>query len=468
MALISSTVLLFVASFIGQSVVTANVPDFEQLITTLRGDDLRIFRYDADENTALQQANDAICGKGVLEQALGIIVDGASVNYLITPDEAKLKLTKDALEYITWCITDNPTNRNIFASYSGIHEAVIELIRQLYPLVEHDSENGEHLTAANSVAAACHVVYITAFANPTNHQTFINKGVISQLSAAVKATARKYTDEDDIEQIHTPYPFVTMWAAAALSNIAASYCATEDNGRCYWYWTENGLELEPESLPMTSDGALARQTMLKDEELVTTLGDLACTGPVPTRTPDELEQDEEAQQEPVMIGHNAEINRDEYSPNILPWAAVGALKNLAIESDSHEKYLNSIIGCFCYHSHSPDWIEENKGGGILHHMRRSNPCYFAHVTAESEDEEGDEDGAGEIVGHRLCVDHLFYHADGYTCSDFNEEEEPTEEECSVLDRNGAIASEACCACGGGTVVTTAIGDGEDDGAVDEL
>ena len=32
-----------------------------------------------------------------------------------------------------------------------------------------------------------------------------------------------------------PFHYATMWSAAALANLAASYCNTE-SGHCYWYY----------------------------------------------------------------------------------------------------------------------------------------------------------------------------------------------------------------------------------------
>jgi len=81
-------------------------------------------------------------------------------------------------------------------------------------------------------------------------------------------------------------------------------------------------------------------------------------------------------------------------------------------------------------SHSSDWLEENKGEGVLHHMRRPDPCWF-----ENDDHTG-----------KLCIDKHFLDIEGYTCEDYDD---ASEEECEQVDKAGTKAESACCACGGG-------------------
>ena len=50
-----------------------------------------------------------------------------------------------------------------------------------------------------------------------------------------------------------------MWAAAALQNLAASYCDTQD-GRCSWRWSGDpgAMALEPHEALETSEALLTR------------------------------------------------------------------------------------------------------------------------------------------------------------------------------------------------------------------
>lgn len=92
--------------------------------------------------------------------------------------------------------------------------------------------------------------------------------------------------------------------------------------------------------------------------------------------------------------------------------------------------IKKYMKCFCHISKSNDWLEENKGQGVIKHVRRSNPCWFK------------DDATGE-----LCIDDEFFDEEEYTCADYGE---ATTEECKSKDfTRGVLANQACCGCGGG-------------------
>ena len=75
--------------------------------------------------------------------------------------------------------------------------------------------------AAESAAEA---IWSLSFSHAHNHAALIDAGAIEALAGMVSAR--------DLLGIRTP-PRAAMWAAAALQNLAASYCETAD-GRCVW------------------------------------------------------------------------------------------------------------------------------------------------------------------------------------------------------------------------------------------
>ena len=337
-------------------------------IASLQGDDRRIVRWDATEHTVEQQ-NGGSCE---------LISEVTKVLRHESTDEELVGL---ALEYLTWCLTDHPGHRAAFA-VEGVHLHV----------VRHLSSSNPHVSAS-----AAHVVYIGTFANSRNHQAFIENGAVSRLSHLI--------------QQQSNLPVTIMWAAAALQNLAANYCDTPDDGRCYWDWKEGRLVMTTQ--PLLSDGATARQFIAQDKPLVEHLGELIRRGPV---------HPPQSRGNPFP-GDRARTGRDDSSPNLLAWAAAGVLKNLALSPEGQE-LVESYLPEACKLSKSPDWLEANKGEGILAHMRPGgDPCW--------------DDG---------CIDAFFYDQENYSCGDYGE---ATKTECRATDRDGVAASVACCGCGGG-------------------
>jgi hypothetical protein len=216
-------------------------------------------------------------------------------------------------------------------------------------------------------------------------------------------------------------PNQVMWAAAALQNMAASFCATEGDGGCYWSWNNKAthVQVEEESLPIVADGTATRRAMLAEENLVEALVDYVCAGPITGEPSDEN----------ILPGENAQDGRDDASPNLIAWAAAGALKNLALEPDAKER-IEDAMPCLCRLRESSDWLEESKANDALFFMRRVDPCWFR------------DDGSGD-----LCIDDNFLDEEEFSCDDYDE---ASEDECANKDMlTGALASEACCECGGG-------------------
>ncbi|VEU40430.1 unnamed protein product [Pseudo-nitzschia multistriata] len=366
-----------------------------RLIDELRGDDHRLVRWDATKHTRKKQRRG---GCDELPRALDAV---ASEGRGVGASDGHKAL---ACEFATFCITDNPRQRARLGQHEGIHAAVVGLVAS---------------PDVRASAMASHLIYIATFSNAKNHRAFVEHGAVGALGALVKSEASE--------------PIQAMWAAAALQNLAASYCDTEGNGRCYWRWDKKALDrpvlvIKNSSLPMISDGSEARRQILDDPDLVRALAGHACRGPVSgTEGPGN-----------PFPGEHAVAGRDDRSPNIVPWAAAGALKNAALSlSPGFLEALDPAMPCFCRMARSDDWLEANKAGHVLDHTRRRDPCWFGP---------GGEDY--EAPGAELCVDRYFVDGEGYDCSGY---ERAGGDECATGDATGTTrASEACCPCGGGT------------------
>jgi hypothetical protein len=400
----------------------------DEILNDLRGDDVRLIRWDAAEHTAERQRSGG-CDR--LREVLSVITDGT------VSEEAKAK----ACDVATLCVTNNPQNRAKLSDHGGIHDAVLSLVSSSKPHVS---------------AVASHLVYIAAFANKKNHQAFAEAGAVAKLSAVVKKAP-----QDAAVQI--------MWAAAALQNLAASYCDTGvDDGRCYWGWPDNKeidhVVIMHDSLPLVSDGSKVRNEMVKDKALIKRLAELACKyGPVRGKPGgDNPYPGENAMR--TVAGKDSPVGHETHQ-NVIAWAAMGALKNAAIVDPTTKGLIDpKYMHCICRFSHSLDWLEADKAEGLLHHLRRGDPCWFESPTDSPEEEEEDGEKLYYYANAGLCVDHIFLDAEGFTCSDY---EDPSDEDCEIKDPStGMSASKACCSCGGGI---PGEGDQEEtDGEAEEL
>lgn len=401
-------VLLFFA-FSWRTGVALSTEELVDLVRDLKGNDNRIMRWDATEYTAARQAEGA-CEK--LPLATQLLVN--------EKDDERQRL---ACEYATWCITDNPFQRARFSEQDGIHKAVVNIVQKGSP---------------ETSAVASHLIYIASFANEKNHQGFYQAG-------AVKALASVITAKDGLA-------VQLMWAMAALQNLAASYCATKNNGRCWWEWKgKDHVTIDKHALPVISDGSAVRQQAIKIPGLIPALQRYTCQGPVAG----------EASETNKLPGENAVTGVDDANPSIIPWAAAGALKNLALEKEAKPVLEGTSFRCYCNLRNSYDWLEgmihdslhhgccvaiseikslthsptpcssipELKANDLISFLRPNDPCW------------DDEDGI------MRCVDDLFFDREGYDCYDYGE---PTEEECQAKDIfTGKTALESCCGCGGG-------------------
>ena len=126
-------------------------------------------------------------------------------------------------------------------------------------------------------------------------------------------------------------------------------------------------------------------------------------------------------------------------PEIIPWAAVGLLMNLAID-DSTRRFFSEqtednaeLFMCLCdVHKNSADTLEINTSTTAAYRLGWDDYCPDIH------DRCTDEEGWTETET-------------GKTCSDY-ESERLCASMGMKLDNNGVAANLACCVCGGGTEI----------------
>jgi hypothetical protein len=466
-------------------VLTAS--DLRSLLTDIQGDDHRMVRWDATEHTADRQAS--VRGgcdislpdvwSTLLYHDIATTTKNNKEKKSVSPNNM-IEVQGLACEYATFCITDNPQHRASLVNHQGVHQVIVNLVGAgsatgIRSASDTSSGNGSSSTTTNdsdidynqyASAMASHLIYIASFANAANHALFYEAGAVPALAAIVKHSDNHPNhNQGNVGGAHgkkatgvavtTVRPVQIMWAAAALQNLAASYCATPDDGRCYWDWptTEDGIytaapiQITKDSLPLVTDGSRVRTDMLQDAELVERLVSLTCQGPVHGSSNRHSSSRSSRNNNPFPGVNAIAHTQHDDSPTIVPWAAAGALKNLALALDASSttdalQSLQSVVPCLCRLAHvSPDWLEQNKGEGALHHLRRGgSPCWFGAAPAGNDYQHG-----------KLCVDHVFIDAEGYTCTDYGD---ASEKECAKAaiqgDNGGEVTpNQACCGCGGG-------------------
>jgi hypothetical protein len=513
-------------------------------IHELRGDDYRLFRWDASDHTVSRQnplsetnAEGGRCND--LSKALQLIAsysgsevendDGSNSN-----NDPKL-LYGLACEYATFCITDHPEHRAMLHNVDNIYDGIVRLLSVAGSMTQAMSEDPSN-DSNNDVddddneskpqyllhpprycryyytsMMAAHVIYIASFADAKNHQGFIHANAVPALATIIKQP--------------TAVPAKVMWAASALQNIAASYCHTpEEDGRCWWDWhprntvddaviektgEENNnnnnnnntarhlsftpsqyeLRIHPDALPIVSDGSMARQQMLSDEELITRLIGWTCQGPVKyaheyitdEEVEDEVNEDEIYEHYPWPSAHADAWQSNvyhEHKVSIVPWATTAALKNMALHLSSSaasstriiQDMIHDSLPCLCRMTQSPDWLESSKAMGLLENSNvDGSPCWFLPVVDDDDNDTNSEETNHEgdtpltTSSIRMCIDEIFRNIDGQPCAFYEDvSDDELEKLCDIPNQDGVKPIDACCLCGGGVWEPT-IADEEDDG-----
>lgn len=426
--LLAVAAVLFVVLQCSVAVTRAeNLTEFRNAIHELSGtthdidkadedqiEDRRLVRYDATDHTKKQQQESEHCGKKMMKKVLKEI----------SSTKKRSDSTADAIELLTWCITDNSENRAMLNGEAKFFAALKQYIPE-YPV-------------------AAQLVWIASYNDKSNHEAFLSNDYVPALVEVIMAA--------DAGTFSTKYtPLHIMWSAAALQNLAASYCKdnTESKGKCVWDWGDNAsqhvvLDTNRDGNTLSIDSSNVRQSIVEQNpDLIPRLAGLVCQQG-PARIP--------ASDTNVFPGHNAMAGNVQHgnSWRIVPWAAIGLLKNLALHGPN-KALLEPYLGCICGTEDSDDILETVKSSDFLLYIRRGHPCVsdFGSSGGGFGDVEDDDDA----IVQEVCIDLDFFSADGVNCNTLDMGQEPPNAvTCKTLtDRFDAsvTATAACCVCGGG-------------------
>jgi hypothetical protein len=179
------------------------------------------------------------------------------------------------VKLVSLCSRENPDNRQLIGTFrdSVVLKATVSLI-DIDIDIDDEGGNNNSLTAAVGDA-----IWILSFANQHNHEYFVEHDAIAKMALVLVAKANAL-EKNEIRASDQPAAILAiMWMAAALQNLAASYCVT-DSGHCWWEYefpskhdendeTENVLYLHAEN-PLVVDASHAANTIAQsvDGELV--------------------------------------------------------------------------------------------------------------------------------------------------------------------------------------------------------
>ena len=243
------------------------------------------------------------------------------------------------VQLVTLCSSENPDRRHFIGHFqdSVVLKAIVSLL----------DEDKDSVTAVVGDS-----IWILSFADMHNRDFFVENAIEKMASILVeRANALKNDEADD----KSAASLAVMWMAAALQNLAASYCDTE-SAHCWWEYehpeeelpvgeeTDYGLYLHEES-PLLFHGGDAAEAIVTavGGELVEVLHRLVCAEP--------MTEDEE-----VIWASEATIEgAGSVDPRIITWAVAGVLKNLSMYEESYDATVYAK-DCLCALTQSADWL----------------------------------------------------------------------------------------------------------------
>ena len=313
-----------------------------QYVKDLRAGDQRLVRPSPTAETTEMQSK--LCLRGELLAAIELLCS--------TNEDPSLH--QRAIDFLAICTTNNPRNRWLIGGDTCVAPALVKVVHAAS--VNKDAVKAEE--EANHAAAAAEAIWILSFNHGPNHAALVKAGAVEALGGFIVSCGSKASSGFSFSCGH---PRSVMWAAAALQNLAASYCATPD-GRCVWQWSPD--QLKPNTAP-TIDAEAVRLRAINLDGLVDELHRLVCDWPG-------AKNRGEGQPWPAA----ATVAVSDNQPSIVQWAVAGALKNLALSPKAHEGILPAEP-CLCKLSKSPDWLEASKSQAALFHLGKW-PCEREH------------------------------------------------------------------------------------------
>lgn len=368
-----------------------------KLATSLRAGDYALVRPLPSDATAEQQR--LLCPSAI-----------PSLVTTVCDSDAGLERRGKAAEVLALCTTNNPENRNAIATTElnnekqTVHTGLVDVIQAGRKTLESNrpenpdddddeeteeaeddeeteeakieeteeakiEETEEAKIAATAIGNAAEAIYVLSFSNEINHAGFLKAGAIPALADMLL--------DVNCEDRHVCSRAI-MWSAAALQNLAASYCST-DSGHCWWDWNDPDDKEKEKVLRVSSKSSVVLDSQKVREEivnygeyaLVDALVDYACNGPVfwPHHSHEkELGWNYAWPSRGQVTSH---IKGHEDAPSIIPWAAVGLIKSLALGGPEVRRTLlddEELEHCLCHLSESPDWLEAAMAEDALYYL----------------------------------------------------------------------------------------------------
>jgi hypothetical protein len=295
--------------------------------------------------------------------------------------EEKAKLY--AADAITTCLLHQPTNQNLVGMNPIFHETVVEYLRE-------------------EPHAAAEIIWAATESNTINLSGFIEKDAIEDLFRVMQYYENSVS---------------AMWAAAALTNMATSYCG--QGHPCNWKWNKKRNILKT-THAIEVDGLVARLQLSQIDGIWELLEDQVCSSVA-------FEGVEE-----LIAPSQAGYGNDHAS--LVPWAMAGLIQVLALHPVTRSRrLLEKTLPCLCFLSSSDDPLERRMAWEAIYHMGHEGACHIEDVT----------------VG--VCIDMPFISSEGLRCSDIR-----TTVDCVAYHKekdSNISAKDACCVCGGGTFMS---------------
>jgi hypothetical protein len=398
--------------------------ELQEMSQKLRGDDNRLFRPSPTEATAMAQ--NEVCPNEI-----------PSLVETLHASNLTLRTRGNAAEVLQLCTTNNPRNRakigsvnrgKVFMAMKDLMHEGMSTYNTTLPL-RIDARKRKALLdgAGKAIAQAAEAVWILSYNNENNQKGFFEAGVVDELIMIIQNCQVSF---DKVG----PCSEAVMWSLAALQNLAASYCDSPD-GHCEWDRTKNSPNL---FLPwgvqkVTKIDKVIRQRIMhfwEWQDFGKRVSFFLCAGPVRMPHGDYYS----------WPGQAKDID-SEIQPQIIPWAAAGLIKSLAIDRKTRSYFGRQIddngnlFVCLCdMHKRSPDWLEAETAQSALYRMGWDHQC-------------------PDVKDY--CEDNGDFWVDaetGKSCLDFENERLCASMGHHVGKDNEMTANEACCICGGGSPV----------------
>eukprot|EP00557_Chaetoceros_sp_GSL56_P006442 CAMPEP_0176505198 /NCGR_PEP_ID=MMETSP0200_2-20121128/16360_1 /TAXON_ID=947934 /ORGANISM="Chaetoceros sp., Strain GSL56" /LENGTH=406 /DNA_ID=CAMNT_0017904723 /DNA_START=249 /DNA_END=1469 /DNA_ORIENTATION=- len=356
--------------------------DLDGMIEFLRAGDYRLVRFNIESEEAENRQHEA-CSRDI-QRVMDILMrqgQEEAGGHRSSDDKVK------AVRILTMCSLQNPYFRDRIGTYEKgkvLGQIISMLDSMSNSSTSSQNRRGGGATEVAGAATAAEAIWILSFNNKFNHGYFVENGAIEKLSSIIKLLSFlvQQHDTQNISRMTSTAEsnnsnsnnkerilLAAMWSAAALQNLAASYCAT-DTGHCWWLYDHDarppkggGLYLHPQS-PLSIDGSMAAGRISQDEDLMIWLKDQVCKG---SRS---IGSNSSSSAAGDVITSLATIHDErQLSSKITTWSMAGLLKNLALYHSSKKAPMDAV-NCLCVLTASQDWLEASKASDALYRLGR--------------------------------------------------------------------------------------------------